>query len=124
MGNKQLIGGTIFFKIDGDIYKAKGGFKYGAGKPEREAVVGVDGVHGYTEKPTAPFIEGELTDHGDLSIDDLANITESTITIDLANGKTFVLKQAWNCNKDGLSVEADDGKIGVRFEGMQGEEVK
>lgn len=121
MGNRK--GGIIELKIDGRIYQAKGDFTYGMGKRMREAVVGVDGVHGFKETIVAPFIEGEITDAEDLSLDDLAAIEDATVTLQLNNGKIIALRNAWNTNKDGLGANTGEGNIGIRFEGMDAEEV-
>lgn len=116
-------GGIIFLKIDGVQYQAKGEFSYGLGKPTREAIVGSDAVHGYAENPIAPFIEGEITDGIDISLDTIANITDSTITLELANEKVIALRNAWSTNPDGLGASTGEGNIPVRFEGLRAEEV-
>lgn len=115
--------GTIELKVDGEMYAVKGSFTYGLGKPQREAVVGHDAVHGYKELPTVPFIEGEITDAPELSLDKLAEVTASTITLSLANGKVIVLRDAWSANKDGLTASTEEGAVSVRFEGMAAEEI-
>lgn len=121
MGNRK--GGIIELQIDGNIFQAKGSFTYGLGKPTREAIVGHDEVHGYKELPTTPFIEGELTDSEDLSLDALGDITDSTITLRLANEKVIALRNAWCTNPDGLGGTTEEGVINVRFEGLHAEEV-
>lgn len=116
-------GGIIELQIDGAIYQAKGAFTYGLGKAVREAIVGHDEVHGYKETPVAPFIEGEITDSSDLSLDGLAAVTDSTVTLRLANGKVIALRNAWCTNPDGLGASTEEGNISVRFEGLRAEEV-
>lgn len=115
--------GTIELKIDGEMYSAKGSFTYGLGKPEREAVVGHDAVHGFKELPTVPFVEGEITDSSELSLDKLSAVVDGTVTLSLANGKVIVLRNAWSVNKDGLTASTEEGAIPVRFEGMAAEEI-
>lgn len=121
MSNRK--GGILELQIDGNIYQAKGAFTYGLGKPTREAIVGHDEVHGYKEIPVAPFIEGEITDGSDVSLDDLANVTDATITLRLANEKVIALRNAWCTNPDGLGASTEEGNIKVRFEGLHAEEV-
>jgi hypothetical protein len=116
--------GKIELKIDSQIYAAKGSFSYGLGKDEREAVVGSDGVHGYKLKPTIPFIEGEISDAADLSLDTLAAITDATVTLTLANGKVISLNNSWTVCKDGLTASTEEGAIAVRFEGLKAEEIR
>lgn len=121
MGNRK--GGIIELNIDGDIYQCKGAFTYGLGKPTREAIVGHDEVHGFKEIPTAPFIEGEITDSEDLQLDVLGAITNSTVTLRLANEKVIALRNAWCTNPDGLGASTEEGTIKVKFEGLHAEEV-
>ncbi len=74
MAGKNRIGGIIaVVKVNGDIYFAKGNWTYNSGKPKREGVVGADTVHGYKETPQVPFVEGEITDRNELSLEDLRN---------------------------------------------------
>lgn len=120
-GNKR-VGGIISLKIDGDMYFAKGDFTYNLGLPKKEGVVGSDRVHGYKEVPQIPFIEGEITDRQEMSLETLMGIKDSTITLELANSKVIVLREAWNAAEG--TGNTGEGNIGVRFEGMSAEEVK
>ncbi|QBR31889.1 MULTISPECIES: phage tail tube protein [Pseudomonas] len=122
MAGKNRIGGTIALKVNGDIYFAKGSFTYNLGKPKREGVVGADVVHGYKETPQVPFIEGEITDRNELSLEDLVTLDEATITLELANGKVIALSDAWYAGEGTGNTE--EGNIACRFEGMSCEEVK
>ena len=114
-------GGIISIKKNGEILDAKGNFTYNKGSVKRDAVVGHDRVHGYKELPQVPFIEGEVTDSNGLSLEDFTNTVDATITLDLANGKTFVLRDAWYASEG--NVQTEEGNIAVRFEGMDGEEI-
>ena len=90
------VGGIISVKVNGITYNAKGSWTVGFGKNSRETIIG-DSVHGYSEKPTAPFIEGVFTDNAKLDIDEL-DIVDATITVDLPTGKLFTLFNAWSTN--------------------------
>lgn len=122
MAGKNRIGGTIALKVNGDIYFAKGNFTYNLGKPKREGVIGADTVHGYKETPQIPFVEGEITDRNELSLEDLVTLDEATITLELANGKVISLSEAWYAGEGTGNTE--EGNIACRFEGMSAEEVK
>jgi len=113
--------GIIFFKVDGTQYSAKGNFTYNLGKPKREAIVGADEVHGYKETPQVSFIEGEVTDSATLNLGTLVTLDGVTVTLELANGKVIMLRDAWYAGEG--TGNSDDANIGVRFEGMSGEEV-
>lgn len=117
----RLIGGLVQIKVDGVLYSAKGSFEYNLGAPKREAIVGHDGVHGYKALPQVPFIEGTITDHRDLSLEVLTRIQGATVTLDLANGKTIVLNDAWYA-ADGKG-SSEEGELEFRFEGMSAQEI-
>ena len=67
-----------------------------------------------------PFVEGEITDQRDLVLSDFVNLVNTTITLELANGKVFTLRNAWYA-ADG-NVQTEEGNIQVRFEGREAEE--
>ena len=120
-GNKR-VGGIMSFKIDGEMYFAKGDFTYNLGKPKREGVVGSDRVHGYKETPQIPFIEGEITDRGEMSLETLLGIKDATITLELGNDKVIVLREGWYASEG--TVNTGEGNIQARFEGMSAEEIR
>lgn len=122
MAGKNRVGGLIALKINGELQKAKGAFTYNLGKPKRDAVVGADVVHGYKEVVQVPFIEGEITDHNGMSLEDLLTVDEATITLELANGKVIVLREAWQAGEGTGNTE--EGNVAVRFEGMSAEEIR
>lgn len=115
-------GGQIQVQVNGVLYNAKGEFTYSLGRPKRDAIVGSDNrVHGYKESGQVPYCEGKFTDTGDLDLNELVSISGATVTIALANGKVFVLSDAYYAGEG--EVATDEGEIGVRFEGVEAEEV-
>ena|ERR1041385_2365096 len=118
----QRRAGILFLKVDGQRFDAKGNFTYNIGRPKREAIVGADKVHGFKETVQPAFIEGELTDSGDLDLSVLTQLDGVTATLELANGKVIVLRNAWYAG-DG-NVQTEEGNINLRLEAEQGEEVK
>jgi hypothetical protein len=117
----QRVAGLITLKVGGEIQDAKGDFTYNLGKPLREAVVGKDGVHGYKETPQVAFIEGTITDRLTLDVGALATGKDLTIILELANGKTVSLGQAWFAGNG--NVNTGEGEIEVRWEGKEAEEI-
>lgn len=115
-------GGIISFKVDGVLYNAKGAFSYHIGSPKREAIIGSDGLHGYKEVPQPAYIEGEITDDLEVDLDALTRLDGATITLDLAIGKTIVLRNAYFAG-DGVG-HSDEGNIAVKFEARTGEEMR
>jgi len=112
--------GTLFVKVNGQQYDAKGNFTYNPGQPKREGIVGPDGTHGYKELPQLAYIEGEITDSSSLDLLNFTNIVDATVTLELANGKVFTLRDAWYA-ADG-DVGTEEANIQVRFEGMSADE--
>lgn len=117
----KRVGGVIYLKVDGEQYRAKGSFTTDIGEPKRDAVVGHDGVHGFKEVPKTPYIEGEITDTGDLELERLFTLRDVTVSLELANGKVHALREAWYAGDGTYSTE--EGNVPVRFEGIRGEEV-
>lgn len=117
----QRRAGLIQLKVNGEIQDAKGTFTYNLGKVKRDAIVGADRPHGYKETPQVPFIEGAITDRGNLDVGALAIGKDLTVTLDLANGKVIVLSEAWFAGEGTASTE--EGEIAVRWEGVSAEEV-
>jgi hypothetical protein len=117
----QRKGGIIQFQAGGVLYDAKGNFTYNLGREKREAIVGADGVHGYKAMPQPAFIEGEITDRGNLDLAALALLEDATVTLNLANGKVIVLRDAWFAAEG--TGNTDEGNVGIRFEAKSGEEI-
>ncbi len=113
-GTNNRRAGRIFLKVDGTQYDAKGDFSYNLGSPSREAIVGADGIHGYKETPQVAFIEGAVTDSPDINLQELLESDNITVTLELANGKTIVLSNAWFAGEGGVTT--GEAEIAVRFE--------
>ena len=59
-----------------------------------------------------PFIEGDVSLVPDLSMDAVEAVINSTVTAELANGKVYVLREAW-CRHEGDRL----GEVGGRIAG-------
>ena len=116
------LAGKISFKIDGEIQFAKGAFDYNLGRDKKEMIVGHDTVHGHKSIPQVPFIEGKITDRGDLDLVALMDSEDVTITLDLANGKIISLRGAVYAADGGVNTE--EAEVEVRFEGLSAEEIR
>lgn len=111
------IGGVAYLKVDGTQYALRGNLVVSPDPFEREGIAGQDGVHGFNEKPRVPFIEADITDMGGLSLEKLRAITDSTVTAELANGKTYVARNAWIGGSRDLNTA--EGTTKVKFEAKQ-----
>lgn len=115
------IAGTAFLKVNGEQYPLRGNFTVSPSAVERAGIAGQDRVHGYSELPRVPFIEGDVSLVPELSTEDVEAVTDATVTAELANGKTYVLRNAW-C-KSALELNTHDGMVRVRFEGEACDEI-
>ena len=113
--------GKITLKTDGMVQDAKGSFTYNLGGDKRTAVAGADRIHGYSTAVQVPFIEGVVTDGGDVDLAALIGVTNATVTLDLDNGKTIVLREAWFAGEGNVTTE--QGEIAVRWEGKSAVEI-
>lgn len=121
MAGNNRRGGIIYLKAGGVQYEAKGEFTYDIGGFKRTSIVGADGVHGYTREAKAAFIEGAITDSPDLDLRAFAELEDVTVTLELDNGKTIILPEAWYAGD--AAVKTKEGEIPVRFEAKKGEEM-
>lgn len=112
--------GTISFTANGVRYDAVGNFTYGLGTEEREVLKGPDRVHGYKAMPGTPFIEGEIRDAADLDLKAFFNLTDATVTLQLANGKSVVLREAWYAGEG--TGQTEEANVVARFEGLSAAE--
>jgi hypothetical protein len=114
------VGGIVSVQSDGEIYKAKGKFSFNLGENKREPVIGQDGHHGFKEIPQAAFVEGSITDDGSVDLKSLVTGTGKTITLELANGKNFSLKNAYFAEEG--TGDSEEGEIPVKWFGDYGVE--
>jgi len=115
------IAGIAFMKVNGQQYPLRGNFTVSPSQFERAGIAGQDYVHGYSELPRVPWIEGDVSLVPEFSIEQLDVITNATVTAELANGHNYVLREAW-C-KSALELNTHDGQVRVRFEGISCDEI-
>ena len=120
MANRRL-GGIIAVKADGVQFRAKGAWDYNLGEPQKKMIAGSDGVHGFSEKPQVPFIEGAFSDSDEVDMKAVRAIRDATITLTLANGKIISLNEAIEASEGNVNTE--EGEAEVRFEGTKANEI-
>ncbi len=118
---QNRIAGVAYVKYDGKQLPIRGKWQVGFNQIKREGIAGQDGVHGYKEMPQVPSLEGDVSTTDDLSVEDLVGITGATVTLEHANGKVYVLREAWTANA--YDIDTEEGSIKVRFEGLSIDEV-
>ena len=91
----QEIGGTAYIKIGAVQYNLRGALKTNQGGKVRTPVMGADGtLHGFTSKYKEATAEFMVSDSGTLDVVALRAVENSTVTIELGNGKTYILPAA------------------------------
>lgn len=118
---KNRIGGLLFVKIDGRQVRVRGKFTFGTGVSKKEAVVGLDGVHGYKEMPQVAYLEGEISDTSETDILALQNLRDGTVTFEYGSGKAWALRNAWHAGDNVIDLE--EGSAQVRFEALSAAKV-
>ncbi len=119
----NALAGAIVLSSNGKRFRLKGTFTYNLGAPERKTIMGHQGPVGYSEMPTAPMIEGAITDHGTFNVrQDLFGFVDKPLILELQNGKTVFFEQAW-FEGDG-NTTTEEGEIKVKFGAMSAREVK
>lgn len=115
------IAGTVEVQYNGTVLKMIGNVSYNLGRPKREGLVGHDSVHGYSEMPQIPFIEGEARIVQGMKVKDICDITEATVTAKLATGKIIMLEEAYYASEG--TAGSETANLPFRFEGAAAEEV-
>lgn len=109
------LAGVAYLTVDGVSYALRGELSYNPSYVTRETVAGMDGIHGYIEKPFAGYIEGTFTDSGGLTVANFNAMTNSTVMAELANGKVIVGRNMWTV--DTQEVNSAEGSVKVKWEG-------
>ena len=114
------VGGSVVIHAGGNQLSVKGSVTSNIGQTEtRETIIGLDGVHGHTSKKLAPFIQVNVTERPEFPLSEINRLDDVTVTMQLANGDSLVLSNAWHVGEAELNPE--EGELTLRFEGMKGE---
>jgi hypothetical protein len=107
LGVKQVL-------IDGEVMDVKGGVSYSLGGDKLETVMGVDRPHGQKVTRIPAYLELTITDRSGLDLKKLTRLTDSTVMVDLENGKAVKFGHAFYAAEG--KVSAEEGEIEARFE--------
>lgn len=118
--NTNRLAGIAHITVDGVNLMLAGDLSYGVSKVSRETLTGQDQVHGYSEKPHAGFISGSFRDAGNLLVASINAMTNSTVILELANGKTIIGRNMWTV--EAQEVKTSEATLEVRWEGQSVEE--
>ncbi len=114
------LAGVAYLTVDGTNYMLAGDFTYSVSKVSRETLTGQDRVHGYSEKPVAGKMSCSVRDAGGLSVASFNAMTNVTVTVELANGKTIVGRNMWTVEPQ--EVKTAEAIFEVKWEGFSVEE--
>lgn len=106
--------GTASVTTNGVTIMVAGQFKYSPSTVKRETLTGMDRVHGYKEKPSAPYISCQVRDSGGTTVADFNDMTDVTVVAELANGKTIIGTGMWTVESQ--EVDSEDAVFDVRWE--------
>ncbi|WGL96299.1 phage tail tube protein [Arsenophonus nasoniae] len=109
------LAGTAYVTVNGISIMVAGDFTYSPSRVTRETLVGMDSVHGYKEKPNAPFISCRVRDSGITTVADFNDQTNVNLVAELANGKTIIGESMWTVRAQ--EVQSEDAVFEVRWEG-------
>lgn len=113
--DSKLLAGTASITVAGTSYLLEGAFKYSPSSVKREALLGMDGFHGWKETPVTGSISCSLRDTGNLTVADFNAMRSVTVSATLANGKTVVGSRMGAVEVQ--EVDSVDAKFDIKFEG-------
>lgn len=111
----RRISGSAYATVDGLSLPVAGNPKYRAASVTRETVPGMDGIHGYSEKPQAGMIGFQCRDVLGVGIATFQDMTNVTVELRLNNGKTVTGTGMWLVSA--VEVNSADGTFDLAFEG-------
>lgn len=109
--------GIASITINGSAYDVVSDLSYNCNTVKRDTLIGQSGVQGYKVMPFAPYIGATLRDNGDLTVANFNGMTNVSVVVQLANGKTVQGDGMWNTEAD--EVKTEEGTFAVKFEGGQ-----
>ena len=121
MNDPRRIAGTVEVAYNGNVIKVTGNISYNLGRMKRETKKGPDSIHGYSEMPQEPFIEGECRLTSETSLTELVDVTNATVTAILATNKTVMLTEAWFEGEG--TAGSEEGSVPFKFCGTNCEEI-
>lgn len=114
VANNEAVGGTAFVTIDGKTYELVARARYRTTLVERETAKGMDGIHGFIERPVSGMIAGQFRDRGGQKLSDFGAMRDVTIVLELVNGKVITGSHMWSTTA--AEVDASDGTFEATFE--------
>lgn len=112
------IAGTVFIKLDGEQLEVSGGVECPISSVMRETKMGPNGPGGYSEMAQLPYIKVSAFLRPEFPREKVTESVDMTITAELANGKVYVLSNAYHVGES--AAKNDDGTVDLEFNGATG----
>ncbi|MBP0492878.1 phage tail tube protein [Pararoseomonas indoligenes] len=117
----DALGGTAYLTMDGLGLPVVSGTGYGVATVKREAMMGMDGFHGWKLTPIPGFIKATVRNILGISTEDYTNLAGVSVSLELTNGKRATGNDM--ACVEAVAVEGDEQTIELRFEGPKVTEV-
>ncbi len=114
--------GLTAVTIDGGTHAVSGEAMWRVSGTARETLVDQTGISGFSVKPAQGIMEMTLRDFGSLTVAELFEKEDATVTFELANGKLVVGRNMWAVGEP-PEVNTESGSFKIRFEGPDVQEV-
>ncbi len=115
MADSNLLAGFAFVTINGQSYRIAGEGAYRLSQNTRGTLSGQDGIHGYSEMPTAGKISWKGRDGSTVVVSALNDAVNATVVLQLANGKMIVARNAWRTGEP-VEVSSEDATFSIEFD--------
>ncbi|MBP0492168.1 phage tail tube protein [Pararoseomonas indoligenes] len=113
--SNRRIGGIGAAFVDGLAFDLRADPMWKVSTRTRTTVAGMDRIHGYSETISPGFISFTLSDRDNITVGDFENMTNSSVSLELASGKRVSGTGMWTVESQ--EVNATEGTFSVRFEG-------
>ncbi len=113
----DALAGTAYMSLDGQRVQLAGEYTWKPSTDTREPLLGMDGYHGHKTKPTQGEIHGKVRDSKRVSVKQLGDATDITITVELVNGKVIIGRNM--ACMEPPEVDAEEGTIDMKWFGPQ-----
>lgn len=112
MGKK--VAGTVYVKVDGGQLTVTGGVECPLSDKKRESVA--PGF--FKEEDLVPYVKLTCVNDPDVPKKQIMAATDSTLTVEFANGEVYVLSGAYVIGEP--SAKGDDGTLEIEWNGIKG----
>lgn len=116
------LAGMAYVTVDGRSVAIAGEGTYRPDSETRETLLGQDGYHGYKAMPAAGRIAWRGRDSGNVSIRDLGANSNTTVVLELANGKTVVGRNMVRVGEP-IEVNSEEATYEIAWEGPSVKEI-